>query len=133
MLELAVVPDELFVYRFKAIADVPLDALRGLGQSAVWSLTATPDEVSLVAPHIAVDEDVLRVGPWSGFRVAGTLDFGLTGVLASLTAPLAAAGISVFTISTHDTDYLLVTSATRSAAISAWQAAGIPVVHVHQR
>ena len=46
-----------------------------------------------------------------GFRalaVVGTLDFALTGIVASLAAPLAAAGISIFGISTYDTDHILV-------------------------
>lgn len=40
--------------------------------------------------------------------MVGTIDFSVVGVLASLVTPLAEAGISVFTISTFDTDYLLV-------------------------
>lgn len=45
---------------------------------------------------------------WRAFRVAGTLDFALTGVLAALATPLAAAGVSIFAVSTFDTDYVLV-------------------------
>jgi len=45
---------------------------------------------------------------WRCLRVAGTLDFSLVGVLASLLGPLADAGLSVFVVSTFDTDYLLV-------------------------
>lgn len=47
-------------------------------------------------------------GGWRCLRVGGRLDFGLTGILASLVGPLAEAGISVFALSTYDTDYLLV-------------------------
>jgi hypothetical protein len=45
-----------------------------------------------------------------GLRVAGRLDFALVGVLAALVAPLAAANLSVFAVSTFDTDYLFVKS-----------------------
>jgi len=45
---------------------------------------------------------------WRAFKVEGPLDFSLTGVLVSLADPLAEAQISIFAISTYDTDYLLV-------------------------
>ncbi len=128
MPELGELADELFIYRFSSLGSVPFDSLVALGQSAFWNLTATPDEVSLVAPQLAVGEQVPVVGPWRGFRVLGNLDFALTGILASLTAPLAVAQVSVFTVSTYDTDYLLVKTPTREAAIAAWNAAGIAVV-----
>ncbi|MDP2014578.1 MAG: ACT domain-containing protein [Actinomycetota bacterium] len=125
MTELAELPGELFVYKFASLATVPFDSLVAIGQSTFWNLAATPDEVSLVAPALVVGDDVPVVGPWIGFRVLGNLDFALTGILAALTLPLAAAGVSVFSVSTYDTDYLLVKSATRSAAIAAWMDAGI--------
>jgi hypothetical protein len=63
----------------------------------------------------------------SGFvaiEVAGPLDFALTGILASLAAPLADAGISIFAISTFDTDYVLVREADLARARRALEAAG---------
>ena len=52
------------------------------------------------------------------------LDFALTGVLAALASPLAAAGVSIFAISTYDTDYLLVREETLAEAVAALCAAG---------
>ena len=52
-------------------------------------------------------------------RVASTLDFSLTGILASITAPLAAAAISVFAVSTYDTDYILIRGTDRDQAVNA--------------
>ena len=127
MTELAELSEQLFIYRFGSLASVPFDSLVGLGQSTFWNLAATPDEVSLVAPELPVGDEVPVVGPWTGFRVVGNLDFALTGILASLTSPLAAAQISVFSISTYDTDYLLVKTPTRSSAIAAWRASGVAV------
>jgi len=49
---------------------------------------------------------------WRCIKVEGPLDFSLTGILSSLISPLAEAEISIFTISTFDTDYLLVKSNT---------------------
>ena len=48
------------------------------------------------------------VSGWAMLRVEGVLDFSLTGVLSSITVPLGDAGISVFAVSTFDTDYLLI-------------------------
>ena len=56
----------------------------------------------------AIPAGVRSEGPFAALRVAGTLDFALTGILASLTAPLAEADVSAFALSTFDTDYLLV-------------------------
>ena len=56
--------------------------------------------------------------------MAGTLDFGLVGVLASLLGPLAAAGVSVFATSTFDSDYLLVKEVDFARAAEALRRAG---------
>jgi len=127
MTDLLELEGELFVYKFSSLADVPFDSLVAIGQSAFWNLASTPDEVSLVAPQLTVDDSVPAVGPWVAFRVAGNLDFALVGILASITAPLAAAEISIFSVSTFNTDYLLVKAFARTAAIAAWSGAGIAV------
>lgn len=72
----------------------------------------TDDELSLVCPSASVPAGCLREVPhWRGFRVEGTLDFALTGVLSNLSSRLAEAGIPIFAVSTYDTDYLFVRSA----------------------
>jgi hypothetical protein len=72
-----------------------------------FSLTRTPEELSLVCRQDAVPDGVRHEPGWRCLRVAGTIDLGTVGVLASLTGPLARAGVSVFALSTFDTDYLL--------------------------
>jgi hypothetical protein len=72
------------------------------------SITRTADELSVVCRQDAVPDGINCERGWRCLRVAGTIPFSVVGVLASLTAPLAEAGISVFAISTFDTDYLLV-------------------------
>jgi hypothetical protein len=62
------------------------------------------------------------------FGVRGPLDLALVGVLASLTVPLAEAGVSLFALSTYETDYLLVHGHQVSRAVEAWRAAGHVVV-----
>ena len=57
-------------------------------------------------------------------KVEGPLDLSLTGVMASLAGPLAEAGISIFAISTYDTDYLLVKAPDLDEAMAALRQAG---------
>lgn len=61
---------------------------------------------------------------WCCLRVAGSMPFTMVGVLASLTVPLANAGVGIFVFSTFDTDYLLVKVADLSRAAAALRAAG---------
>ena len=96
--------------------------------SAFVTFSRTPDEVSLVCEERVLPEGVAAETGWRCLRVAGTLDFALVGILARLTAPLAEAGISLFVVSTHDTDYVLVKAGRYEAAIAALAAAGHEIV-----
>ena len=60
-------------------------------------------------------------------RVAGPLDFGLTGILAGIATALAEAEISLFALSTFDTDYVLVKVETLPRAVAALREAGYPI------
>ncbi len=79
-----------------------------LSQHSFWSVTRTDEELSIVLPEESVPPGWEAEKGWRCLKVLGPLDFSLTGILASLSAPLAEAGISIFAISTYDTDYLLV-------------------------
>lgn len=68
----------------------------------------TPDELSVVCPEAAIPASVRADMGWRCLKVRGPLDLSLTGVLASLAGPLSEAGLSLFALSTYDTDYLLV-------------------------
>lgn len=72
------------------------------------SVTRTDAELSVVCPADGVPPGVPAERGWRALRVRGPLGFGLTGVLASLASPLASSGVSIFVVSTYDTDYLLV-------------------------
>jgi hypothetical protein len=76
--------------------------------SGLYSVTWTPEEISVVCTTDLAPEGAQVEGPFAALRVAGTLDFSITGVLSGLTTALAAGGVAVFAISTYDTDYLLV-------------------------
>jgi len=86
------------------------------------SVTVTDDEMSVVCPAGDVPAGVRSVGPWRAFRIEGTIDFALTGVLASVLNPLAAAEIGIFALSTFDTDWILVRAESVDAAAAALSA-----------
>jgi hypothetical protein len=94
----------------------PIPAWASAG--ALVSVTRTPEELSIVCSQDAAPAGVKCERGWRALRVVGAVDFSAVGVLASLVAPLAEAGISIFAISTFDTDYLLVKQQTLDAAIA---------------
>ena len=89
-----------------------------------FSVTRTRDELSIVCSESAVPEGVRAERDWSALRVVGSMEFTVVGVLASLTAPVAAAKIGVFAISTFDTDYLLVKEKDLHQAVLALRSSG---------
>jgi hypothetical protein len=104
ILTLTLLPERLAVCRLEPEASWPAWARSG----PLVSLTRTREEVSIVCQERDVPAEVRQEGPWRCFQIQGPIPFTMVGVLASLTGPLAQAGISVFAVSTFDTDYLLV-------------------------
>lgn len=104
-MELSFIADSFAVCRLSPGADIPSWAL--MDRSFV-SITYTADELSIVCPLAYVPAGVPAERHWVALKVEGPVDTEVTGLLASLAAPLAAAGISIFAISTFDTDYLLI-------------------------
>jgi hypothetical protein len=92
------------------------------------SVTRTSEELSLVVPAGSVPEDITVEKGWNCLRVRGTLDFKLTGVLADLSAPLAREGIPVFVVSTFNTDYLFVKSASLKESLQVLKSSGYSVL-----
>lgn len=85
----------------------------------------TPDELSLVCETaLAPPITSAREDHWRALRVDGVLDFSLVGILSGITAVLAAQSISVFCVSTYNTDYLLVKENALNAAVLALRAGG---------
>jgi hypothetical protein len=100
--------------------DAPLPDLPS--RAPFVSVTRTAEELSIVCAEDAVPAGAAAQTGWRGLKVAGPLDFELTGVAAALTTPLADAGVSVLPVATYDTDYLFVRELDR--AIAALEAAG---------
>lgn len=110
----------LAVVRFPAGSGLPWWA----ATSSFLSFTRTPDEDSLVCEDVRVPEGLRAERGLRALRVTGTLPFDLTGVIASLSTPLAQADVPVFVVSTHDTDYLLVPDRLLPVAATALRKAG---------
>lgn len=89
-----------------------------------FSITRTGDELSIVCDESDVPDGAVVEPGWRALKVEGPLDFSLTGILAGLAGALAGAGISLFAISTYDTDYVLVRGASLPEAVSALRSAG---------
>jgi hypothetical protein len=106
----------------------PGDSLpRWVMEGTFFSVTRTPAELSAVCNVAAVPAGVSSEGPWSVLAVRGPLDLNMTGVLAGLATPLAAAGISIFAVSTYDTDYVLVRNHELDRAIRVLREAGYEI------
>jgi hypothetical protein len=119
-LSLTLLPDALAICRLEPGAPVPEWALA----APWWSITRTPDELSIVCAEARVPEGVSASRGWTALRFAGPLPLDQTGILASVTTPLAAARVSVFALATYDTDYVLIPAAQRAVAIDVLERAG---------
>jgi hypothetical protein len=122
-LNLQLLADTFAVCRLGGDAPIPLWFTTG----EFSSITRTPDELSIVCRQDAVPMGIHCERDWRGLRVAGNIPFTVIGVIAQLTAPLAEAGISVFAVSTFDTDYLFVKQETLTRAIAALRVQGFVV------
>ncbi|MGI6083513.1 MAG: ACT domain-containing protein [Limnochordia bacterium] len=92
------------------------------------SITQTGDELSVVCPQECVPSGVLHEGGWRIIKVIGPLDFALIGLMASISRALAEAGISIFALSTYDTDYVLVKAVQLERAVEALTSRGVEFV-----
>lgn len=88
------------------------------------SITRSAEELSIVCPVSQVPQNTKCESPWTCFKLEGPFPFSLTGVLASFIGPLAQSGVSIFAISTFDTDFVLVKEEFTATALKTLQAAG---------
>lgn len=123
-------PETFGIWRLDNYARIPGEVFtRGF-----FSITSTADEVSVVAIESAsltesFPEGTKLEGGWYCLKVEGPLEFSLIGVLAELSGTLSEAGVSIFAISTYETDYLLLREL--DAAVEALSEAGYVMVGKH--
>jgi hypothetical protein len=120
-LPLEVLPDTLAICRLPAGAALPAWAA---APAAFVTVSRTAEELSITAVQHLVPVDVRCERDYRALRVRGTLPPDLIGILLSIAEPLAKAGLSIFAISTYDTDYVLVKARDLPAALEALRAAG---------
>ena len=104
MLTLSILTEEFGICRLESSAGIPAWAMVG----PFYSITKTMEELSIVCPAALIPQGISCEREWRCLKVHGPLPFDQTGVLSSLAQPLAKAGVSIFALSTYDTDYLLV-------------------------
>lgn len=119
-LRLLGVADSFAVCKLAIRSPIPAWAMQG----DFFSVTRTADELSVVCRQEDVPEGGVCERDWRCLRVAGSMPFTMVGVLASLTTPLAKAGVGLFALSTFDTDYLFVKEGDMPRAVAALRAAG---------
>ncbi len=94
-------------------------------QDAFCFVGKTDEELSLVCDVQYVPQNVVECDSgWKGFRVQGVLDFSLIGILSKISSLLAANAISIFAISTYNTDYILIKQDHFEKAIAVLQQEG---------
>lgn len=120
VLSLRVLPGSFALVRLDPALPVPAWASGG----ALSSVTRTADELSIVCEAERAPAGVAAHSDWRCLAVAGPLDLSAVGILAALTDALAEVGVSLFAISTFDTDYLLVRSAALETAVDALRRRG---------
>jgi len=123
-LALELLPGRLAVAQLSAAAEFPVHWDQG---SAIFALLRTGEELTVVCAEASVPIGVRQEPGWRAFKVSGLLDFTLVGILAQIASPLAQAGISIFALSTYNTDYILVKEAFLTQAAQALRQAGLIV------
>ena len=118
-LDLNVLPEKLAIVQFPHNEKAPKWI-----SGNFYSITQTAEELSIVCNQNIVPEGIKADKNWKALKVIGPLEFSLVGILANLSTILAKSNISIFTISTYDTDYILVKNIDLEKAIKALKSAG---------
>ena len=120
-MNLSLSPEKLSVCQLAPDAPIPGWSTPPLG---FVSITRTREELSIVCATSLVPAGVKQETGWRMLQLEGPLDFNLTGILASLLTPLAKAGVSIFALSTYNTDYVLLKDEKVAIALPTLRACG---------
>lgn len=104
-LTLSILPEKLGICHFEKTSPIPDWALE---KTNFTSITRTMDELSITLPQEKIPGGVLVEKDWRAFKLEGEVELASVGIIASLSQPLAEAGISIFNVSTYETNYILV-------------------------
>jgi uncharacterized protein len=103
-LSISILKEKLAVCRLHANEKIP----DWIINDSFYSVTKTAHELSIVCPEKYLPDHIKSEKDWRAIKIEGELDFSQTGILASIAVPLAEANISIFAVSTFNTDYVLV-------------------------
>jgi hypothetical protein len=121
-MELKKIEHKLTVCKVKNISDIDMT-------SEFYFIGRTDEEISLVCKtEDTPAETVERDDGWKGFRIQGTLDFSLIGILSKLSGILADHKIGIFAVSTYNTDYILVKEKNFERALEVLKSEGYSIV-----
>ena len=119
-LTLIILRETFAICRLDKDAPIPDWAFQG----GLFSMTRTKDELSIVCPEINVPKGIVCSQGWSCLGVKGPLDLSSIGIISLIAKTLEKGRISLFSISTYDTDYILVKEKDLEKAILALTEAG---------
>lgn len=121
-MKLEVLPQMLSVCKIKSLEGIQLD-------DNLLFLAKTDEEISLVCSTERVPKSsIVSEHGWRGFRICGELDFSLVGILSKISALLAEHDISIFVVSTYNTDYFLIKQTMFDRAVAILANNGYPFV-----
>ena len=120
MMKLEILPRPMTVCKLLRVEDFDMLGLYFIGNTGA--------ELSLVCETERTPARTLaREDDWRALRIAGTLDFSLTGILSGIASILAEENIGIFAVSTYDTDYILVKRENLDRAVEALRREGYEV------
>lgn len=120
-MELIKLPYDLTICKLKSVNDIDL-------KSDFYFIGKTDEEISLVCVSASTPQStVAREDGWRGFKIQGVLDFSLVGILSEISAVLSENEISIFAVSTYNTDYILVKEDNFDKAVKALIKSGYTV------
>ncbi|MDP7621635.1 MAG: ACT domain-containing protein [SAR324 cluster bacterium] len=119
-LVLSVLSETFTIHQLSQDVSIPEEILK----CNYYSVSKTENELSLVCSEVIEVQSLQSSKGWKCIKVAGPLDFNLTGILAGISDILAQTNISIFAISTFDTDYILVKTQDLSSARAKLRKAG---------
>ena len=118
-----ILKDFYSVYQFDS--DYKLDNI--FQNNKFFSITRTKDELSVVAKENSLNDYKKTETGWKILKIKGLLDFSLTGIISKISSVLSDANISVFVISTFNTDYVMVKNETLEKAVEVLRGNGYEV------
>ncbi|HTP80997.1 MAG TPA: ACT domain-containing protein [Bacteroidota bacterium] len=124
-LKLHLLEERFTISKLPAFAELPQIVAKG---ELCFSMR-TENELTLITPDFMAPTNVQAESGWRCIRIDGELPFQATGVLESLTQPLAEADIPIFAVSTFSTDYVFILEETLIAAVQALQKVGHQFIH----